>query len=62
VADHIAVSVTQAGREAMRTMAVLATTATGRRVSMSDAAVGAATLLSRHMDEYREVIEAGRPG
>jgi hypothetical protein len=43
-------------------MAVLATTATGRRVSMSDAAVGAATLLSRHMDEYREVIEAGRPG
>lgn len=60
MAEHIAVSVTPTGREAMRTLAVLATTATGRRVSMSDAVVGAAAVLAGHMDEYREAVESER--
>jgi len=49
--EHVAVSVTPTGRGAMRTLAVLATTATGRKVSMSDGVIAALAVARNHPDE-----------
>ena len=51
-----AVTVTTDGREAMRVLAVLATTATGRKLSMSDSVVGALTVIRAHPDEFRDAL------
>jgi len=59
-AEHVAVSVTSAGREAMRSLAVLATTASGRKLSMSDAVVAALAVARQHPDELRAAIAADR--
>jgi hypothetical protein len=57
-AEHVAVSVTRGGREAMRTLAVLATTASGRKLSMSDAVVAALAVVREHPDDYRAALLA----
>jgi len=57
-AEHVAVSVTPAGRDAMRTLAVLATTATGRKVSMSDGVIAALAVVRQHQDQLGAALAA----
>ena len=57
---QIAVTVSPAGREAMRTLAVLATTASGRKLSMSDAVVAALAVVRQHPDELAAALGADR--
>ena len=59
---HVAVTVTPAARDAMRGLAVAATTAAQTRVNMSDAVIAALIVVRQHPDELREALESGRTG
>lgn len=56
---HVAVTVTPAARDAMRGLAVAATTAAQTRVNMSDAVIAALVVVRQHPDEYRAALAAG---
>lgn len=56
MSKQVAVTVTPAGREAMRSLAVLATTVSGRKLSMSDAVVAALAVVRQHPDELAAAL------
>jgi hypothetical protein len=58
---HIAVSVTPKAREAMRSLAVAATTAVEVKVSMSDAVIAALAVVRQHPDELRAALSGYAP-
>lgn len=56
----VGVSITPAARQALRTLAGLASGAAERPVSMSDALVAVVAVVRAHPDEYRVAIAAGK--
>jgi hypothetical protein len=52
VAKHVAVSVTEAGRDAIRGLVIAATTAVQAKVNMSDAIVAALAVIRDHPAEF----------
>lgn len=59
-AGHVGVTVTPAARDAMRTLAVLSTTAAQARVNMSDAILAALVVVRRHTDELAAALAEGK--
>lgn len=55
---HVAVTVTSAARDAMRGLAVAATTAAQVRVNMSDAVIAALAVVRQHPDELAAALAA----
>lgn len=53
---HVAITVTPAARDAMRSLAVAATTAAQARVNMSDAVIAALIVVRQHPDELAAAL------
>lgn len=56
----VGVSITPEARQALRTLAGLASGAAERPVNMSDALVAVLPVVRAHTDEYREAIGTGQ--